>query len=122
MDVDQGKGKSRGKKGHSSKGKGKHRGKSKGKSMERSPRPCLLCQGPHWARNCTSHHGGKGQAHAYLEGNERDWITGAGVIAEFRKISTSKGSSSSTLEPRCPWEVLIFYRELENFTQMLGIS
>ena len=53
MDVDQGKGKSCGKKGRSSKGKGKRQG--------RRPGPCLLCQGPHWARDCLSHHGGKGK-------------------------------------------------------------
>ena len=47
MDVDQGKGKSRGKKGRFRTGKGKHRGKSKGKSKGRRPGPCLLCQGPH---------------------------------------------------------------------------
>ena len=96
MDVDQGKGKSRGKKEHSRKGKGKHRGRSKGKSKRRRPGPCLLCQGPHWARNCTAHHGGKGKStvssgkgyknsspfrQAYLEGNERDWSTGAGALA-----------------------------------------
>ena len=61
MDVDQGKGMSRGKKGRFRTGNGKHRGKSKGKSKGRRPGPCLLCQGPHWARDCPSHHGGKGK-------------------------------------------------------------
>ena len=46
MDVDQGKGMSRGKKGRFRTGKGKHRGESKGKSKGRRPGPCLLCQGP----------------------------------------------------------------------------
>ena len=60
----------------------------------RRPGPCLLCQGPHWARDCPSHHGGKGKRtvssgkgyknsspfrQAYLEGDRRDWITGAGA-------------------------------------------
>ena len=61
MDVDQGKGKSRGKKGRFRKGKGKQREKGKGKSKGRRPGPCLLCQGPHWARDCPSHHGGKSE-------------------------------------------------------------
>ena len=61
MDVDQGKGMSRAKKGRFRTGKGKHRGKNKGKSKETRPGPCLLCQGPHWARDCPSHHGGKGK-------------------------------------------------------------
>ena len=84
MEVDQGKGKSRGKKGRSSKGKG------------RRPGPCLLCQGPCWARDCPSHHGGKGKRvnsfgkghknsspfrQAYLEADKHDWITGAGAFA-----------------------------------------
>ena len=62
----------------------------------RRPGPCLLCQGPHWARDCLSHHGGKGKRtvssgkgyknsspfrQAYLEGDRRDWITGAGAFA-----------------------------------------
>ena len=96
MDVDQGKGMSRGTKGRFRTGKGKHRGKSKGKSKGRRPGPCLLCQGPHWARDCPSHHGGKGNRtvssgkeyknsspfrQAYLEGDRRDWITGAGAFA-----------------------------------------
>ena len=50
MDVHQGKGKSRVKKGRFRTGKGKHRGKSKGKSKGRRP-------GPHWVRDCRSHHG-----------------------------------------------------------------
>ena len=62
MDVDQGKGKSRGKKGRSSKGKGKRQNMSKGKGKGRRPGPCLLCQVPHWARDCPSHYGGKGKA------------------------------------------------------------
>ena len=61
MEVDQGKGKSLGKKGRFSKGKGKRQGKKKGKGKGRRPGPCLLCQGPHWARDCPSHHGGKGK-------------------------------------------------------------
>ena len=96
MDVDQGKGKSRGKNGRFRTGKGKHKGKSKGKSKGRHPGPCLVCQGPHWARDCPSHHGGKGKRtvsfgkgyknsspfrQAYLEGDRRDWITGAGAFA-----------------------------------------
>ena len=59
-------------------------------------RPCLLCQGPHWARDCPSHHGGKGKRvnplgkghknsspfrQAYLEGDKHEWITGAGAFA-----------------------------------------
>ena len=44
MDVDQGKGMSRGKKERFRTGKGKHRGKNKGKSKGRRPGPCLLCQ------------------------------------------------------------------------------
>ena len=96
MEVDQGKGKSRGKKGRSSKGKGKHQGKSKGKCKGRRPEPCLLCQGPHCSRDSPSHHGGKGKRvnsfgkghknsspfrQAYLEGDKHDWITGAGAFA-----------------------------------------
>ena len=96
MEVDQGKGKSRGKKGRSSKGKGKRQGKSNGKGKGRRPGPCLLCQGPHWARDCPSHHGGKGKRvnsfgkghknsspfrQAYLEGDKHDWITDAGALA-----------------------------------------
>ena len=96
MEVDQGKGKSRGKKGRSSKGKGKRQGKSKGKGKGRRPGPCLLCQGPHWTRDCPSHHGGKGKRvnsfgksnknsspfrQAYLESEKHDWITGAGTFA-----------------------------------------
>ena len=96
MEIDQGKGKSRGKKGRSSKGKGKRQGKSKGKGKERRPGPRLLCQGPRWARDCPSHHGGKGKRvnslgkghknsspfrQAYLEGDKHDWITGAGAFA-----------------------------------------
>ena len=92
MEVHQGKGKSRGKKGRSSKGKGKRQGKSKGKGKGRRLGPCLLCQGPHWARDCHSHHGGKGKhgkghknsspfRQAYLEGDKHDWITGAGAFA-----------------------------------------
>ena len=46
MEVDQGKGKSRGKKGRSSKGKGKRHGKNKRKGKRRRPGPCLSCQGP----------------------------------------------------------------------------
>ena len=57
---------------------------------------CVLCQGPHWARDCPSHHGGKGKRNvssgkgyknsspfrqAYLEGDRRDWITGASAFA-----------------------------------------
>ena len=60
------------------------------------PSPCLLCQGPHWSPDCPSHHGGKGKRtassgkgyknsspfrQAYLEGDRRDWITGAGAYA-----------------------------------------
>ena len=96
MEVGQGKGNSRGKKGHSSKGKGKRQGKSKGKGKVRRPGPCLLCQGLHWARDCASHHGGNGKRvnsfgkghknsspfrRAYLEGDKHDWITGAGAFA-----------------------------------------
>ena len=96
MEVDQGRGKSRGKKGRSSKGKGKRQDKSKGKGKGRRPGPCLLCQGPHWARDCPSHHGGKGKRvnslgkghknfppfrQAYLGGDKHDWITGAGAFA-----------------------------------------
>ena len=95
MEVDQGKGKSRGKKGRSCKGEAKRQGKNKGKGNGRRPGPCLLCQGPHWARDCPSLHGGKGKRvntfgkghknsspfrQAYLEGDEHDWITGAGAI------------------------------------------
>ena len=55
-----------------------------------------MCQGPHWARDCPSHHGGKnkrvnslGKGHkisspfrqAYLEGDNYDWTTGAGAFA-----------------------------------------
>ena len=43
MDVDQGKGKSRGKKGRFRTGKGNPREKGKGKSKGRRPGPCLLC-------------------------------------------------------------------------------
>ena len=96
MEVDQGEGKSRGRKGRSSKGKGKRQGKSKGKGKGRRPGPCLLCQGTHWARDCPSHHGGKGKCvntfgkghknsspfrQAYLEGDKHDWITSAGAFA-----------------------------------------
>ena len=96
MEVDQGKGKSRGKKGRSSKGKGKHQGKSKRNGKERRPGPCLVCQGPHWARDCPSHHGEKGKRvnpvgkghrnsslfrHSYQEGDKHHWITGAGASA-----------------------------------------
>ena len=96
MEVDQGKGKSRGKKGRSSKGKGKRQGKSKGRGKGRRPGPCLLCQGPQWARDCPSHHGGKGKRvnsigkghknsspfrQAHLEGGKHDWITGS-ILAE----------------------------------------
>ena len=96
MEVHQGKGKSRGKKGRSSKGKGKRQGKSKGKGKGRRPGPCLLCQGLHWARYFHSHHGGKGKRvnllgkghkisspfrQAYLEGDKHVWITGAGAFA-----------------------------------------
>ena len=95
MEVDQGKGKSRGKKVRSSKGKGKRQGKSKGKGKERRPGPCLLCQGPHWARDCPSHNGGKGKRvnplgkghknsspfrQAYLEGDKHQ-CTGPGAFA-----------------------------------------
>ena len=67
-----------------------------GKGKKKRPGPCLLCQGPPWARDCPSHHGGKGKRatsfgkgsknsspfrQAYLEGNEHDWITGAGAFA-----------------------------------------
>ena len=44
MEVDQGKGKSRGKKGRSSKGKEKRQGKSKGKGKVSRLGSCLLCQ------------------------------------------------------------------------------
>ena len=96
MEVDQGKGKSRGKKGRSSKGKGNRKGNSKEKGKGRRPGPCLLCQGPRWTRDCPSHHGGKGKRvnsfgkghknssplrQAYLEGDKHDWITGAGASA-----------------------------------------
>ena len=96
MEVDQGRGKSRGKKGRSSKGKGKRQGKSKGKGKGTRPGPGLLCQGPHWARDCPPHHGGKGKRvnsfgeghknsspfqQAYLEGDKHDWITAAGAFA-----------------------------------------
>ena len=96
MEVDQGKGKSRGKRGRSSKGKGKRQGKYKGKGKGRRPGPCLLYQGPHWARDCPSHHGGEGKRvnsfgkgqknsspfrQAYLEGDKHDWITGARASA-----------------------------------------
>ena len=57
-----------------------------------------MCQGPHWARDCPSQHGGKnkrvnsfGKGHkhknsspfrqAYLEGDKHDWVTGAGAFA-----------------------------------------
>ena len=55
-----------------------------------------MCQGPHWARDCPSHHGGKdnrvnsfGKGHknsspfrqAYLEGDKHDWVTGASAFA-----------------------------------------
>ena len=96
MDVDQGKGKSRGKKRRFRTGKEKPREKGKGKSKGRRPGPCLLCQGPHWSRDCPSHHGGKGKRtvssgkgykkpspfkQAYLESDRSDWITGAGAYA-----------------------------------------
>ena len=95
MEVDQGKGKSRGKKGRSSKGKEKRQNMSKGKGKGRRPEPCLLCQVPHWARDCPSHHGGKGKRvnscgkghknsspfrQAYLKGDKHDGVTGAGVF------------------------------------------
>ena len=115
MEVDQGKGKSRGKKGRSSKGKGKRQNMSKGKGNGRRPGPCLLCQVPHWARDRPSHHGGKGEGvnscgkghknsspfrQAYLKGDKHDWITGAGVF----------------LEPQCPWDASICCREFKKCT------
>ena len=90
MEVNQGKGKSHGKKGRSSKGTGKRQGKNKGKGKGRRPGR------PHWVRDYPSHHGGKGKRvntfgkgrknsspfrHAYLEGDKHDWITGAGASA-----------------------------------------
>ena len=75
MDVDQGKGMSRGKKGRFRTGKGKHRGKNKGKSKETRPGPCLLCQGPHWARDCPSHHGGKGKTYCIIWQGTQELLT-----------------------------------------------
>ena len=108
MDVDQGKGKSRGKKGRFSTGKGKHRGKSKGRRSGRRPGPCLLCQGPHWARDCpfTSR-----WRQAYLEGDRRDWITGAGAFAvSFPSLQNfaSFDLQKFILDSGHAWEVLIF--------------
>ena len=111
MEVDHGKGKSRGKKGRANKGKRKHKGKSKGKGKGRRPGPRLLCQGPHWARACPPHHGGKGKRatsfgkgsknsspfrQAYLEGNEQDWMTG-GHLCRILSVSTLTGNLFSTL-------------------------
>ena len=128
MEVDQEKGKSRGKKGRSSKGKGNRQGTSKGKGKERRPGPCLLCQGPHWACDCPSHRGGKGKLvnllgkghknpspfrQAYLEGDKHDWITGS-FLAEFCKLLTSTESSFSIPESQCPWEVLILLQRIQS--------
>ena len=105
--------------------------KDKGKSKGRRPGPCLLCQGPHWARDCPSHHGGKGKRtvssgkgyknsspfrQAYLEYDGHDWITGAGAFA----VSFPSCRNFATL-PRCPWEVLIFCRGFKKSTQKLGL-
>ena len=96
IEVGQGKGKSRGKNGRSSKGTWKLQSKSKGKGKGRRPGSCLLCQGPHCAHDCPSHHGGKGKRvnslgkghknsspirQAYLEGDKHDWITDVGAFA-----------------------------------------
>ena len=138
MDVDQGKGKSRGKKGRFRTGKGKHRGKSKGKSKGRRPRPCLLCQAPHWARDSPSHHGGKGKRtvssgkgyknsspfrQAYLEGDRRDWITGAGAFAVW--FPSLQNFASFDLQGKFildSGEVLIFCKNFKRFKQMLDFS
>ena len=141
MDVDQGKGKPRGKKGRFRSGKGKPREKGKGKIKGRRPGPCLLCQ--NWSRDCPSHHGGKGKRtvssgkgyknpspfrQAYLESDRRDWITGAGAYAiwfpslqNFASFDL-QGKFISILEPRCLWEVLIFHKHFKRFTQMLEFS
>ena len=67
MEVDQGKGKSRGKKGRSSKGKGKRQGKNKGKGKGRRPGPCMSLFTP-WRKE-------QACQQAFLEGDKHDWIS-----------------------------------------------
>ena len=133
MEVDHGKGKSRGKKVRSNTGKGKHRGKSKGKGKRRRPGPCLLCQGLHRVRGCPSHHGGKGKRatsfgngsknsspfrQAYLEDRSRCFRSLGAISRRILSVLTLTGNLFSTLEPHCPWEASIFYSEFRKSTQM----
>ena len=116
MEVDQGKGKSRGKKGRSSKGKGRRQGKSTGTGKEETSWTMSLVPGTSlWLVKGVNSFG-KGHKNsspfrqAYLEGDMHDWITGA-VLLQSRfhlcrilPVLTSTKSSFSILEPQCPWE------------------
>ena len=118
--------------------------KSKGKSKGRRPGHCLLCQEPHWARDCPSHHGGKGKRtvssgkgyknpspfrQAYLEGDERDWITGASALTI--SFPSLQNFASYDLEGKFILDsgatmsmggVDLFAENSKKFTQTLGFS
>ena len=130
---------SRSRKRHrSSKGKGKRQGKSKGKGKGRRPGPCLLCQDPHWARECPSHHEDRASVSTHLARDTRilhrldklTWkvtsMTGSQVqvllqsrfhLCRILPVLTSTESSFSILEPQCQWEALISCRESTKCTR-----
>ena len=123
MEVDQGKGKSRGKKGRSSKGKGKRQGKSKGIGKGRRLRRCLLCQDLTGLvtvlhimveRASVSTHLARDTRILYRFGKliwKATNMIGSQVqvlwhsrfhLCRILPVSTSTESSFSTLEPQCP--------------------
>ena len=128
----------KGSQARSSKGKGKRQGKSKGKGKERCPGPCLLCHGPHWARD-PSHHGGKGSVNPLAKDTRTlhrfDRLTWKAtnisaqvqVLLQSRfhpcrilSVLTSTESSFSILDPQCP--LLISCREFKKCTRQPGHS
>ena len=146
MDVDQGKGKvTWARRDAPAKEKENTEDRAKERARGDVPDHGFCGQGPQWARDCPSHHGGKGKRtvlhlaggtrtlHRFdklnLEGDGRDWNTRRCFwqlrfpsLQNFVSFEPSKGSSFSTLEPRCPWEVSIFSQRFQEIYADAGLQ
>ena len=124
MEVDQGKGKTRGNKGRTNKGKGKHRGKSKGKGKGRRPGATAhhimeerVSAPPHLARDPrTLHRFDKltWKVTNMIGSQVQVLLQSQFHLCRILYVLISTGSLFSTLEPQCPWEALICCREFKN--------
>ena len=143
MDVDQGKGMSRGKKGRFRTGKGKHREKARERAKGDVP-DHVFCVKDHTGLVTVLHimveranvlyHLAK-DTRTLHRFDKLIWkvtdVTGSQLqvplqfgshLCRILQALIFKESSFSILEPRCPWEVLIFCKNFKRFTQMLDFS